>query len=293
IIPTFNRAKLLEKCIQSVLAQQLTNWELLIIDDGSTDTTREVIQSFADKRIAYHFQEKAERSQARNRGIDLARAEHLCFIDDDDYVLPNYLSDFYRAIESGEKTTILRTGFYYEFGEERKQAPIYRKEYHHHPVQFALWEMVGVVSLCIPKAYLREDRFPDFPHWQDSHLILRLLAKYPFSQLDNCTYIYVQHKKMGTHQIFNSDEQIESRLQLTLSAIDDFFQYHQSLIATMVQRDTHRAMRSAKMMHYAVAAAARKNRKKARELLHRSIKAGLYKRHWRLYLAFCKRYFLS
>jgi len=290
IIPTFNRANLLKKCIQSVLAQEFTFWELLIIDDGSTDTTKSVVDHFSDPRIQYHFQEKGERSKARNRGIYLAKAKYLCFVDDDDYLLPSYLSDFYYAIENGAEEVILRTGFYYEFGDRRDKAPIYRQSKYPHPVQFALWEMCGVVTLCIPRSFLEKDQFQDFPHWQDSHLILRLLAKYDFLQLDNCNYIYVQHDKMGTRQIFQSNEQIETRLQLTLAAIDDFFEHHAQEFRGLFEKNTHRKMRSAKMMHYAVAAAARNNREKAIDLLKRSWKEELAVRHWKLYLSFVKQY---
>ena len=89
IIPTFNRGYCLSSTIQSVLQQTYFNWTLTIIDDGSTDNTKEVVASFNEARITYVYQENAERSAARNKGIAHTEAEWLCFFDSDDFLLPN------------------------------------------------------------------------------------------------------------------------------------------------------------------------------------------------------------
>ena len=71
IIPTYNRAHLISMAIDSVIAQTFENWELIIVDDGSTDNTKELVDNYCsiDKRIRYIYQENAERSAARNNGI--------------------------------------------------------------------------------------------------------------------------------------------------------------------------------------------------------------------------------
>ena len=95
IIPTYNRAHVLAKAIESVINQRYTNWELIIIDDGSNDNTREVVQQFNDPRINYVYQENTERSQARNNGIKLAKGLYICFLDSDDEYCDNHLVAFY------------------------------------------------------------------------------------------------------------------------------------------------------------------------------------------------------
>ena len=94
ILPTYNRAHMIGKAIESVLAQTYTNWELLIIDDGSTDNTKQVIETYTDNRIRYLYQQNAERSAARNNGIAHAQGQYICFIDSDDYYFANHLSTF-------------------------------------------------------------------------------------------------------------------------------------------------------------------------------------------------------
>ena len=99
IIPTYNRAKLISEAIKSVLEQTFKDWELIIVDDGSTDNTKETVQKFYDERIKYHYQENQERSAARNTGIDLATGDYLCFLDSDDYYLENHLQSFKKVID--------------------------------------------------------------------------------------------------------------------------------------------------------------------------------------------------
>lgn len=89
ITPTFNRERTIPLAIESVLAQSYTHWELLIIDDGSEDGTRERLSSYLeDDRIQYHFQENQSQSIARNLGLQYARGALVCFLDSDDLWVP-------------------------------------------------------------------------------------------------------------------------------------------------------------------------------------------------------------
>ena len=84
IIPTYNRAHLIRRSAQSVLNQTYKNLELIIVDDGSTDKTKEVIDSINDKRIIYIKQENQGVSAARNTGIEKAKGKYIAFQDSDD-----------------------------------------------------------------------------------------------------------------------------------------------------------------------------------------------------------------
>ncbi|SFN73875.1 glycosyltransferase family 2 protein [Salegentibacter flavus] len=93
IIPTFNRADSLPDAIGSVLEQSAGNWELIIVDDGSIDDTRQVMSKFlSDERVKYYFQENAGVSAARNKGVELSRGDYLIFLDSDDKFLPGIIS---------------------------------------------------------------------------------------------------------------------------------------------------------------------------------------------------------
>lgn len=91
IIPTYNRASFLKEAIESVLGQSYEYFELIIVDDGSTDDTKQLVQSFKDKRISYFYQENKGVSQARNLGIKKSQGEVIAFLDSDDFWLKDKL----------------------------------------------------------------------------------------------------------------------------------------------------------------------------------------------------------
>lgn len=92
VIPSYNRGHLLPETIRSVLQQTHSDLEIIIVDDGSTDNTEDVVQSMRDERIRYFCQENAERGAARNKGVREAKGEYITFLDSDDRFFPNHLS---------------------------------------------------------------------------------------------------------------------------------------------------------------------------------------------------------
>ena len=92
ILPTYNRANQIGKAIESVLAQTYEDFELIVVDDGSTDETEKVVTSYKDCRIRYHrMPENGGQSRARNCGMKLARYDYLAFEDSDDLWRPGKL----------------------------------------------------------------------------------------------------------------------------------------------------------------------------------------------------------
>lgn len=93
ILPTFNRARMVAGAIESVQAQTFNDWELLIIDDGSVDATRDIVSAYArqDRRIRYVFQRNQGLSQTRANGLRMATGRYCGLLDDDDTYLPNKL----------------------------------------------------------------------------------------------------------------------------------------------------------------------------------------------------------
>src|SRR5688572_27262369 len=85
VIPTFNRAHLISEAIESVLAQSYPNWELIIVDDGSTDETQSLIRNFSDTRIRYfRIEHSGSFGTVRNFGIQASKGEYIAFLDSDD-----------------------------------------------------------------------------------------------------------------------------------------------------------------------------------------------------------------
>ncbi|MGI9160303.1 MAG: glycosyltransferase family 2 protein [Saprospiraceae bacterium] len=93
VIPLYNKAHSIADTVASVLAQGLSDFELIIVDDGSTDGSAQVVEGIADSRIRLVKRKNGGVSAARNTGIQLASAEHIAFLDADDLWLPGFLED--------------------------------------------------------------------------------------------------------------------------------------------------------------------------------------------------------
>lgn len=98
IIPVYNAEETLERCISSVQAQSHNDWELLLVDDGSSDNSLELCSRFckSDSRITVLSEAHCGVSSARNLALDHIHGQYLCFIDADDYIEPEYLASLYQ-----------------------------------------------------------------------------------------------------------------------------------------------------------------------------------------------------
>lgn len=112
IIPAYNCGRLIGQTISSILAQTYSNFELLIVDDGSTDNTKAVIQSFDDERIKYFYQDNhGGPSRARNKGIEESTGEYIFIFDSDDLMRIEKIELSVKAMEDNPGADILFTRF--------------------------------------------------------------------------------------------------------------------------------------------------------------------------------------
>ncbi|MES2734550.1 MAG: glycosyltransferase family 2 protein [Bacteroidota bacterium] len=111
IIPTYNRAELIGKTISSVLEQSFQNFEVIVVDDGSTDNTEEQIRCITTEKLAYFKKKNEERSTARNYGMDRAQGEYITFLDSDDLLYPQHLQNAIEAINKHVNPAFLHLGY--------------------------------------------------------------------------------------------------------------------------------------------------------------------------------------
>ena len=111
IMPTYQGADTIARSIKSVQRQSLSDWELIIVNDGSPDHTNEVVEPFLeDSRIRYFVQDNKGVSAARNYGVSAASSPLLVFMDSDDEVSSNWLNDFAELYASRQKVGYLSCG---------------------------------------------------------------------------------------------------------------------------------------------------------------------------------------
>lgn len=111
IIPTYNRAHFILKTIQSALNQTHTDFEVIVVDDGSTDGTEDVLKSVTDSRVYYYKKTNAERGAARNFGILKAKGEYVNCLDSDDLLYPNHLQVANDTIIKLNKPEVFHLGY--------------------------------------------------------------------------------------------------------------------------------------------------------------------------------------
>ena len=227
VIPCYNREQFLTRSITSVLSQKFPIWKLVVVDDGSTDNTKEVVASFNDARITYVYQENAERSAARNKGIAHTEAEWLCFLDSDDVLLPEHLHVLASFIENQKPSPgLIATGLITQQGQITKKKAFLT-------LQKNVLEEIGSnflipTQVCVHRSVLEKDQFDvRFRLWEDTHLWLRIAAQYPVYQIEEYTAIQHIHEH-GTVVQGMKKISIKEVLQY-ISAIQDLRDKHHAL----------------------------------------------------------------
>lgn len=122
IIPVYNLEKYIEKCVRSILCQTYAEFEILLIDDGSTDRSREIIEKMCemDKRIHVFCGEHKGVSWARNKGIEHAVGDYLLFMDGDDYIADDYVQTLFKLFAIDPSVDMVITDYYRDFEGEIK-----------------------------------------------------------------------------------------------------------------------------------------------------------------------------
>ena len=196
VIPTYNRAGFIATAVQSVIDQTFRDWELIVVDDASTDDTQDVLRTFRDARIQILRNEtNLERSASRNRGIAEARGQYICFLDSDDYYLPNHLSTLRSRIEEmddAQAVVVLSC---------RRQYPdrsvdvltASRLEPDLTPVEQVIAHHIPVNTLAIPRSRLPTPAFDSrFRINEDVRLFAQLAASgLVFHYFDDITSVWV------------------------------------------------------------------------------------------------------
>lgn len=213
IIPTFNRASLLRKAIESVLFQTYPEWELIIIDDGSTDNTKEIIQKYSDNRIIYIYQQNKERSSARNNGIKHAKGKYICFLDSDDHFLPERLELIHKYImEKNEAVALFYTAICFEKNgivNEREQLEFSSDS---NIYDYIIQAIIGVPQVCMHKKILEIKSFNEkFCIGEDMELWLQVAHEYPLIYIkDQPTVVALDHEERSVNvkKFNNAKEQL-------------------------------------------------------------------------------------
>jgi glycosyltransferase involved in cell wall biosynthesis len=182
IIPTFNRCVFLKQAIESVLMQTEPDFELIVIDDGSTDNTAILVKNIADKRLVYIHQPHQGVSSARNLGISLAKAKFIAFLDSDDCFKPEKLKIAREYINRFPDINIFHTEEIWY----RNQKLLNQKKIHQKPDGYVFDNALQLCCIGMSTSVVKKDLFKqigcfdeNMPACEDYDLWLRACATYP------------------------------------------------------------------------------------------------------------------
>jgi glycosyltransferase involved in cell wall biosynthesis len=198
VISTKNRATLVVKAVQSILNQSFSDFEILIVDNASTDNTEEALFAINDVRLHYFKNEvDKERCFARNRGIQNARGTYICFLDSDDEFLPNHLQVIYdKILESNLKKALFFTNAYETYNFENLQERICPNLEDYGLFEYILTYTFNPARVAVHHSVLNEFQFDEqIPGLEDLDLWLRIATKYPIIQIPKRTIIYQIHNE--------------------------------------------------------------------------------------------------
>lgn len=208
IMPAYNAERYIEQAINSVVDQIYPNWELIVIDDGSTDSTALIVKKIAtaETRIQYFYQQNGKQGKARNKGIKESKGELLAFLDADDWWEKDRLEiEVPLLIENNELSLVFSQG--YKFAENKISdfdiivKPLWDKD--DLPL-FIEKNRIPIQSVLVKKAVL--DKLGNFDEEQalqnaeDYELWLRMLFEgFRFMSIENRLFYYRAHEMQSTH----------------------------------------------------------------------------------------------
>lgn len=215
IVPVYNQERYLEECISSIRRQTLAEWECLIINDGSSDSSGEIARRFseADSRIRYFEQENGGVSSARNLGMQRASGRYLCFVDGDDFIDAAFLKHLLDASDRGASDlTVAGKLFCDRFPPDKIPA-------------------LPTCGIFLRREFPLKNNleFPEGIHpCEDglfSHFALALAEKISFCP--EAVYHYRQHEQGNHHQIRKRTADILDMVPRLLSLIEEFYEQRQ------------------------------------------------------------------
>ncbi|MCH2534014.1 MAG: glycosyltransferase family 2 protein [Bdellovibrionales bacterium] len=185
ILPTYNRWEQLQSAVQSVQAQTKACWELIVVDDGSTDQTQYWQPTQSNIKI-YHLNQNQGPASARNYGIKKAKHEWICFLDSDDLWLPNKLEQFQQFIENAEYKVFQSQDIWFKNHQRHYPKKKHLKQ------KGDIFEMatklcpVSMSSACVHKeVFTTVGLFNEqYPVCEDYDFWLRVATKYHFGLID-------------------------------------------------------------------------------------------------------------
>lgn len=237
IIPTYNRANLIKRSAESVLNQTYSNLELIVVDDGSTDNTEEVVKSIDDNRVIYIKQSNQGACAARNNGIDHAKGEFIAFQDSDDVWHLDKLEKQVKCLKEKGADVVVCKNLQYVNGKPKRNVTIHNEGFIPKDKP-PIW--IGTQTFVAKSLVFKEFRFDaNVQRWQDFEILVRIHKKYTIYFLSLYLVDYFVQKDSITKQRHNKLLNAWDTILKKNPNIRNEYAHFSELIANVILSETY------------------------------------------------------
>jgi glycosyltransferase involved in cell wall biosynthesis len=216
IIPTYNRANFIGNTIDSILQQTYTNYEIIVVDDGSTDNTELVVKSFLNNaNIQYFKKENGERGAARNFGVLSASGDYITFLDSDDLIYPQHFSEATELLDKNPSANF----FVLSYEVKTPEGKILSQQIHSGNLNQKLIEgnVLSCIGVFVKKEVLLANLFNEdraLAGSEDWELWMRMAAQFPIFYSPQITSAIINHESRSVLNV--NEEKLRQRIDLAM-----------------------------------------------------------------------------
>jgi glycosyltransferase involved in cell wall biosynthesis len=231
IVPSYNRSEYIGKTLLSVLSQSYPHFEVIVIDDGSTDNTREIVEKMGAAQVHYLYQENGERGKARNTGMKQAKGDYITFLDSDDLLYPNHLQLAAEHLEKFSFPYVYRQNYELRTPKGKLQ---HRPEMMHKDPNFEILKgnFFSCIGVFVHRDVTQQNLFCEdrrLSYTEDWEYWLRLSVRYKFYNCNTITSCMIDHSERSSRQYDRQKMRLLSSLLLMNLRRDRLFfltRYH-------------------------------------------------------------------
>lgn len=217
VVPTYNRAHLIADTLKSLQKQNYDQYEIIVVDDGSTDNTEEVVKALADSRTQYVKKNNAERAAARNFGASMAKGEYVNFFDSDDLALPNHLAEAAAMIQKHNHPEWFHLAFAWADTDGKVFLEINKNTGDTLNQKMSEGNQLSCNGVFVKRSVLSQYKFNEdreLSASEDYELWCRLAARFPLYYSNTITTWIIDHDARSVHKI--NGEKLIKRLKLLI-----------------------------------------------------------------------------
>ena len=219
VIPTYNRAAFVTKTIQTFLQQTYTNFEIIVVDDGSKDNTEEMVQTISDPRLRYYKKENGERGAARNLGLAQAKGTYVNFFDSDDIAYTNHLQVAADVIASKQYPEVFNLAYDIKAPDGKLLS-----EHNHYDGNVEAYAVatkrVSINALFVKTNVARAIKFSEnrlLSASEDALFLCQLCARHTLHYSNTITSTIIEHDSRS--MVIATEQQLKNRQQLMIDGL--------------------------------------------------------------------------